>query len=145
MDQNQEERIRRACERLMFAYSRNADFGAAEAAAGCYVPDGRLEIDGRQFAGRAAIQQRLSDMPADQVSRHFCANFVIEVIDENHAKGTAYVILYRGRRTEGQSGPVAMDLPLLVGHYEDQFVRSDEGWRFAARTLNVTFRREPRR
>lgn len=145
MDQNQVERIRRACERLVFVYSRNADFGAAEAAAGCYVPDGRLEIDGRQFAGRAAIQLRLSDMPADQVSRHFCTNVVIDVIDADRAEGTAYVVLYRGRRAEAQSGPLAMGPPLLVGHYEDQFVRSDEGWRFAARTLNVTFRRESRR
>ena len=145
MDQNHEERIRRACERLVFEYSHHADFGAAEAAAGCYLPDGRLEIDGRQFAGRAAIRQRLSDMPGDQLSRHFCTNVVIEVIDDSHAEGTAYVLLYRGRRTGGQPGPIAMDLPLLIGHYEDRFVRSDEGWRFAARTLNVTFRRESRR
>ena len=56
----------------------------------------------------------------------------------NCASGTCYLTLYRGIRHE--NGPLPLESPFLVGHYEDRFVRTPDGWKFALRKLKTTFR-----
>ena len=129
----------RACERLVYGYARAADFGDSAAAAGFFAADGVLEMPGgKRFAGRDAIRGRLEQQPADQVSRHVITNVLIETAGEGRARGFCYLTLYRGTRTEG---PMPAGVPFVVGHYEDEFVRTDEGWRFAFRRLTFTFRK----
>jgi hypothetical protein len=141
MTQIEIDAIERACTRLVHAYARHADFGEARAATELFVPEGVLEMPGgKRFAGHAALEKRLADMPASQVQRHVMSNVLIEAVHPEHAKGFAYVTLYRGTRGE-TPGPVAMQLPLMVGHYEDQFVCTPAGWRFASRKLTFDFRR----
>lgn len=142
MNDDEEERIRRACERLVARYSIKADLGAADEAADCYSVDGVLEIAGKRYAGRDVIRGRVVDAPEGQVSRHITSNILIDVISPDTAVGNAYVALYRGQKPAGSNAALPMGLPLLIGYYEDRYVRTKDGWRFAHRKLNVDFRRE---
>jgi SnoaL-like domain len=133
--------IERACARLVHGYARAADFGDGAAAAALFADDGVLEMPGgKRFAGRAAIQQRLAEQPAAQVSRHVISNLLVDALDEDRARGFCYLTLYRGVR--GDTGdPLPSAAPFVIGHYEDEYVRSGADWRFASRRLTFTFRR----
>ncbi|MCH8850460.1 MAG: nuclear transport factor 2 family protein [Chloroflexi bacterium] len=74
------------------------------------------------------------------MSRHVCNDFLLNIIDEDHAEGTVYLTLYRhdgepGRRLSPLEGPQ------MVGEYRDRFVRTSEGWRFAHREIEISFLR----
>lgn len=130
-----------ACAKLVASYAVAADFGDLDAAAGCYVPDGRLTIAGKTHAGREAIRARLADQPQDQVSRHLMGTIVIDLLSPTEARGRCYLALFRGVRQPGAGGPLPAEAPFLVGHYDDRFVLTADGWRFAERTLTTTFRK----
>lgn len=131
----------RACARLVHGYARAADFGDSAAAAALFADDGVLEMPGgKRFAGPAAIRQRLAEQPAAQVSRHVISNLLVDVVAEDRARGFCYLTLYRGVRGDA-SGPLPSAVPFVIGHYEDEFVRSGADWRFALRRLTFTFRR----
>lgn len=130
-----------ACARLVAGYALAADFGDLDAAAGCYVPDGRLTIAGQTHEGREAIRERLADQPQDQVSRHLMGTIVVDLLSPTEARGRCYLALYRGAREPGTGGPLPSEAPFLVGHYDDRFVLTADGWRFAERKLTTTFRR----
>jgi hypothetical protein len=78
------------------------------------------------------------------MSRHVCNNLLVDVIDEDNATGTVYLTLYRHDGEEDRSfSPI--EGPVLVGEYQDRFVRTAEGWRFAERVTTAAFvRREER-
>ena len=61
---------------------------------------------------------------------------------ENEARGISYLTLYRHVGPESLKGaPVAFDGPAGVGHYEDRFENTDEGWWIKRRKLHFAFRR----
>lgn len=128
------------CRRLIHLSAQYVDFGRANDFADLFAADGRLTIAGMTSEGRDAICARFATRPTDQVSRHVCANIVIDVLSPDETSGVSYVCLFRGRRTSPPSAP-AVELPFLVGHFVDRFVRTPGGWRIAERTLNTDFRR----
>ncbi len=128
------------CRRLVHLAAQHVDLGRADQFAALFVADGRLTIAGATTEGSEAIRARIAARPADQVSRHFCANVAIDVRSPNEAGGTSYVCLFRGRRTT-QLSALLMETPFLVGHFVDHFVRTPCGWRIADRTLDTDFRR----
>jgi len=133
--------IERACTRLVHQYALRADARDAAGAAALFAADAVLEMPTGRFAGRDAIQRRLQDQPADQVSRHYIANVLIEAIDADRARGTCYMALYRGAaRADGK--PIGSEVPFVLGQYEDQYVRGTDGWVFAGRRLTYAFRRQ---
>jgi SnoaL-like domain len=132
-----------ACERIIRCYCRHADLGEHAKAAEQFLADGRLEMpNGQRFEGKAAIRDRLASQPATQISRHLIANVVVEVRDADHASATSYLLMYRGV-AEGPA--VGQALPLgdafLLGQYEDEFVKTGEGWKFASRRLRASFKK----
>ncbi|MCP5368331.1 MAG: nuclear transport factor 2 family protein [Hyphomicrobiales bacterium] len=140
MDETERRAIEADCARLVARYAADADFGRFDRAAETYATDGELTIRAETYRGRAAIAGRLADKPAGEVTRHVLGPTLVEVLDAGAATGVTYVTLYRGQAAD-TPGPLPLAPPLLVGHYEDRFVRTGEGWRFAARHLRVTFRR----
>lgn len=130
-----------ACAKLVASYAIAADFGDHHTAANCYAADGKLSIAGKTHEGRDAIRARLADQPASQVSRHLVGTVAIERVSETEAKGRCYLALFRGIREQGATGPLPGEAPFLMGHYDDRFVLTAEGWRFAERQLTTTFRR----
>lgn len=132
--------IEHHCIRLVHLAAHHVDFVRADQFAALFTADGRLTIAGTTSEGTDNIRARIAARPADQISRHVCANIVVDVLSPDEATGTSYVCLYRGRGTTPLSA-LPMEMPLLVGHFVDRFVRTPDGWRIANRTLNTDFRR----
>lgn len=142
MDQTDKLLIERECERLVTAYCHYVDHGEAERIAELFSEDGiwassEVTLDGREAIGKAmaARQANLARM-----SRHVCNNFLLEIIDADHAEGTVYLTLYRHDGKEGRAlSP--LEGPAMVGEYRDRFVRTEEGWRISRREIEVDFLR----
>jgi len=133
--------IRDECEALSIAYARAVDFRDYDAFVELFAEDGVLDV-GAPLEGRKAIREAIMRRPDELKSRHVLTNVFIDVQDENTARGISYLTLYRHQGPESLApGPIEFDGPAAVGHYEDQFVRTAEGFRFRRRRLHLAFRR----
>lgn len=136
-----EQDIRAECTALSIAYARCVDFRDYEAFVDLFSADGELDA-GVELKGKEAIRNAMSRRPDELKSRHVLSNIFIDVQDADHARGISYLTLYRHIGPESlTAGPIEFDGPAAVGHYEDQFVRTAEGFRFKRRRLHLTFRR----
>ena len=133
--------IREACSELSIAYARAVDFRDYDSFAALFAADGELDA-GRLLKGRASIRKAMSRRPDELKSRHVLTNIFIDVVDADTARGISYLTLYRHIGNESlRAGPIEFDGPAAVGHYEDRFVRTPEGFRFARRKLHLAFHR----
>jgi hypothetical protein len=140
MDERDIERIERACTALSVAYARAVDFRDYKAFVALFAADGTLDV-GKPLTGREAIWQSLMARPDELRSRHVISNVFIDVLDAASARGISYLTLYRHHGPESVShGPAPLTGPAAVGHYEDRFLRTAEGWRFQSRRLHLAFR-----
>jgi uncharacterized protein (TIGR02246 family) len=142
MDQNDKLLIERECERLVTAYCHYVDHGEAERIAELFSEDGVWTSAEATMDGREAIRKAMAARQANlaRMSRHVCNNFLLEIIDADHAEGTVYLTLYRHDGKEGRAlSP--LEGPAMVGEYRDRFVRTEEGWRIAHREIEVDFLR----
>jgi hypothetical protein len=129
------------CEALSIAYARAVDFRDYDYFVTLFTEDGVLDT-GRPLEGRAAIAEALTRRPDELRSRHVISNVFIDVLNEREARGISYLTLYRHIGSESLKGePIPFDGPAGVGHYEDRFERTDEGWKFKRRKLHFAFRR----
>ena len=141
MTDDQIDAIRRACEELSIAYARAVDFRDYDYFVTLFSDDGVLDT-GKPLAGRAAIREALAHRPDELRSRHVITNVFIDVLNEQEARGISYLTLYRHVGQESlKSEPIAFDGPAGVGHYEDRFMKTAEGWKFKRRKLHFAFRR----
>jgi SnoaL-like domain len=138
----------RSCERLIVEYCRRVDFGNAGGIADLFTEDAvwsgvELILDGRPairewFLRREGLARR--------VSRHVCTNIGVDVLSDDEAQSTCYLINYRHDRQEGDLRmPAPGDIPKYVGECHDRFRRTPDGWRFTARHVDVAFARPSRR
>lgn len=121
--------IEQDCARLVALYANLNDRADWKAVAALYVEDGRMArptAPDDWIAGRTAILAAFHGRPA-RTTRHVCSNVVIDVIDDASAKGESAMLLFTG------------DGPPKVGSFQDRFVRTDAGWRFAERRGSLTF------
>jgi ketosteroid isomerase-like protein len=141
MNEAQTDTITRACEALSIAYARAVDFRDYDYFVTLFTEDAVLDT-GRPREGKAAIADSLSRRPDELRSRHVITNVFIDVLNENEARGISYLTLYRHVGPESLKGePIAFSGPWAVGHYEDRFERTAEGWKFKRRKLHFAFRR----
>lgn len=132
--------IERACAQLSMAYARAIDFRDYDAFVLLFTEDGVLNV-GEERAGREAIRTWLRHRPDELRSRHVISNVFIDVLGPDEARGISYFTLYRHYGEESlRYGPVPLHGPAAVGHYEDRFVRTAEGWLFRSRRAHVAFR-----
>ena len=132
--------IERSCEALSIAYARHVDFADYDACADLFSLDGFLNA-GAPLAGREAIRKGMHSRSPKLRSRHVLTNIWTQVVDAEHAYGLSYLSLYRHIGDESLAeAPVEFDAPAAVGHYADEFVSTDEGWRIAKRELHMAFR-----
>lgn len=116
--------------RLVHLYAQLNDAARWAEVAALYASDGsmtRPTAPDEPVIGRAAILAAFEARPP-RTTRHVCANVVIDVESETLARGTSAMLLY-----------TAADKPPLIGGFEDRFVRTDDGWRFAERRGTLTF------
>lgn len=132
--------IERACQRLVTEYCHLVDHGEAAKVADQFTDDGVWTSRENTMTGRTAIARGFAARQANtaRMSRHICNNLLIEVIDEDHARGVVYLTLHRhDGAPERHVSP--MGFPEMVGEYRDDFVRTPDGWRFRRREIAVSF------
>src|SRR5262245_7617109 len=128
--------IERACERLVIDFASYSDRQDHEALGALFAEEGSMtRPTGDPLAGRAAIIQSYRSRTANRITRHVCTNIRIDVESSDRARGLTYAVVYSanaGQSPEAHFG-IRADARRLVGEFEDEFVRTAEGWRFAAR------------
>jgi ketosteroid isomerase-like protein len=100
----------------------------AEGAVDLFTEDGVMDMGDRAaLVGREAMLQSYRDTVTTAEFRPFVHNHVLD-IDGDDATGTVYLDLRA--RIDGQA---------MIGHgyYDDVYVRTDAGWKFKSRALNL--------
>jgi SnoaL-like domain len=132
--------IERTCEQLQYSFARYIDFRDYEGFAELFCVDGVLNV-GTTIKGRAGIFASCQKRPPGLRTRHVITNPFIEVLDDTTARGICYLTLYRKvADTTPANVPLPLSSPAGVGHYEDRFARTPDGWRIASRILHIAFR-----
>ncbi len=134
--------IHHECERLVSAYCHYVDHGEAARIADLFTEDGVWASPEVSMNGREEIRKAMGVRQANtaRMSRHVCNNFLLDVIEEDHAEGTVYLTLYRH---DGEPDRETSPLPgaVMVGEYRDRFVKTPDGWRFQHREIGISFLR----
>jgi ketosteroid isomerase-like protein len=139
-----------ACERLMYEYARLVDSGHASGIPDLFTDNAVWTgADGRNMNGRAELVTAFSgrEALARRQSRHVITNVIVDVIDEDEATGTAYLINYRHDAAEGVAdNPAPAGHPKFVGDYHLRFRRVGDKWRIVSLQFDLAFlrRREHR-
>ena len=140
MDLEQRVLIEHACTRLCHEYARAIDFRDYDNFPLLFTEDAVLDV-GNLLEGRAAILASVMRRPDELRSRHVISNITIDVLNEDEARGTAYLTLYRYLgKASLQRDPIPFIGPAAIGHYEDRYQRDAGGWLFQRRTLFLAFR-----
>lgn len=117
---------------LLARYTYNGDRGRVADLADCFAVDGILEYPGDSPAGREAIVASLTSGTRDPrltFVRHHITNPLIAV-DEDRATARSYFTVH------SNFGPDHS------GTYDDQLVRTSEGWCFAHRRVRIDWQSE---
>ena len=131
-----EDSILRACERLVVDFAHFSDSQDYQSLAGLFAPSGTMvRPSGDSLVGRAAILESYRLRPAGRISRHICTNIRITVESSDRARGLTYAIVYSANANQAPDAHfgVKADPRQSVGEFEDEFVRTQEGWRIASR------------
>lgn len=135
--------IERDCERLITQYCHFVDHDDAAKIADLFTEDGRWWNVNASWDGQEAIRagfQRRQDNKR-RMSRHVCTNVLIDVISDSEARGVTYMSLYFH---DGEPGRETSPTDCLqkLGEYRDEFVKTDNGWRFRRREVVSNFWRD---
>ncbi|WP_039391067.1 nuclear transport factor 2 family protein [Novosphingobium sp. MBES04] len=121
--------IEHDCAKLVARYANRNDAADWEAVVALYAKDGRMARPSAPddwIEGQEAILAAFTARAA-RTTRHVCSNVEITVLDADTAIGESAMLLFTG-----ESVP-------KVGSFEDRFVRTADGWKFAERRGLMTF------
>jgi hypothetical protein len=123
--------IEQDCHRLVVAFHIHVDDYDHEKALALFAEDAVMEhcVVGT-LSGKAALAAYFDAKDNTSVFQHVTTNVLIEVIDENQARGSSYWTTYVSPATPL---PAPMTGPTSVGRNDDTFVRTPQGWKFATR------------
>jgi ketosteroid isomerase-like protein len=91
------------------------------------------------LVGRDAILAAFESRPAARITRHICTNLVTTARSEMQVSGHLYALLYTGDRSDDDADIIVADDKQLVGEFEDEYVRTEHGWRIAKRVGKLIF------
>lgn len=129
--------IQRACERLVYDFAEYIDtrqYALLDQLFDEQAVYSRPVDPKTVIVGLANIRKVFEGRPTNRVGRHLCSNVRIDVLSPTRAKGSCRVELV-GASAEQEPHPqfgLKAD-QRLVGGYEDEFVKTAAGWRFASR------------
>jgi hypothetical protein len=137
MTEDERRAIEQDCARLVTAFHVHVD---------AYEHDKVLELfDERAVVqhtvlgpirGKRALKIYFDAKNTETVTLHVTTNILIDVIDETHARGSAYWSAYI---SPDRPLPAPLAGPSSVGRYDDEFVHTDCGWKFASRRQTPRF------
>jgi hypothetical protein len=142
MDYSAKARIMQECTELVHRYTHYADLDMRYRVPELFTTDGVLAFPGEPVRGREALQAYFLTASPHRTTVHVCTNTVIDVLGPDEARGITYLTVYAHDDPVRPEAPV--EPPARVGHYEDQFVRTPEGWRFRERVVVFRFGQLPR-
>lgn len=115
---------------VMHAYCRCADQNHNDEQAALFAEDGVADWGRGELRGRAEISAFLAQaLSKYAATSHHVSNIEIDFVDDDHATATSYVIAWH-RHVDDE-----LEDFTLLGRYDDEWVRTAEGWRFARRGL----------
>jgi hypothetical protein len=110
--------------------------GDSDGYATLFAEDGVVTESGlgisREIVGRAQLQAMAADASGKRKPRPFVHNHLVELADETHAVGYAYVEVLDGMDDYAKNA---------VGYYRDEYVKVDGAWRFQRRDLTFAWAR----
>lgn len=116
-----------AIQALYARCNHTIDFGRAEEWAATFTPDGTIETEIGNATGTEALAAFAANLFGQFKFRHWTNSLLVEG-DGSRTIGFCYLI---GWTLEDGKAPVAGH----HAHYEDELVKTPEGWRFAARRV----------
>lgn len=129
--------IEQACARLATAFHVHIDAFEHDAVMGLFAPDAVwVHPMAGTLRGHADFRAYLDSKSTKPTAMHVTTNILIEVVDENRAKGRVYYTFYYDG--EGRD-PAPLTGPMAVGQYRDEYVRTADGWRFSYREPRNVF------
>ena len=129
--------IVKECESLIARFAERNDARDADALAAMFVEDGsfaRPTAPDKPIRGREAIREQFRARPAGKMTRHICANTVVDIVSKTEASAVSYILLFTATLADGAALPVKADAKQLLGAYRDRIVRDTDGvWKFKER------------
>jgi hypothetical protein len=123
------------CEQLSVSYGYFLDFVDADALANLFEEKAVWKTSTQTYNGREAIRNFWAAQKARPYqTRHIVTNTRVVLSDADHASGTAYLTMYR----YDPANPETIKLePVSIGVFQDEYVRTSDGWRFHSRKLET--------
>jgi hypothetical protein len=132
--------IERACERIVYAYSRALDLGDLSAAADFFAENGSMArpmAPEQVVQGREAIRASLLTRPKTLLTKHLATNVMIDVETRDTARGISYLTMI-ATTPPGETGPPFLSQgPIYFGEFRDRFVREQGAWKFLERRGSI--------
>ena len=131
-----------ACARLINAFAILNDAGRFEEMVQLFTEDGRFArpTDPTNFTeGRENILTAFNARPKDRVSRHLITNILIDIQSDTTAKGIAYATLFTAS-PDNKAPKIGLQVnpTQFIGEFFVDFKLTDEGWKIATQTGNIT-------
>ncbi len=132
--------IERACERLVYAYSRALDLSDMHAAADCFAENGSMSrpmTPDQVVRGRENIHASLLTRPKSLLTKHLATNVMIEVESRDAARGLSYLTMVATTPPSEAKPPHVSAGPVYFGEFADRFVRENGVWKFLERRGSI--------
>lgn len=138
MDIEQKREIERECTDILLQNSRLTDHEEWDKAVALFTPDVVFKgiASGVTAVGREANVESMKSRIKDQWRRRMISNVMVTVHDADHASVTAYWTMYKHKKADVLDGKIPDATPTHFCETDDEFVRTDEGWRIAQREFN---------
>lgn len=131
MNDRDRQSIEQACARLVTAFHVHIDAFEHDEVLALFAEDATwIHPMAGPLKGHQEFKAYLDSKSTVPTAMHITTNILIDVIDEDHAKGRCYYSFYYDG--EGRN-PAPVVGPMAVGQYRDEFIRTADGWRFSFR------------
>ena len=132
--------IERACERIVYEYSRALDVGDLSAAADFFAENGSMArpmAPEQVIQGREAVRASLLTRPKTLLTKHLATNVMIEVESRDSARGISYLTMIATTPPADGKPPFVSSGPVYFGEFRDRFVRENGAWKFLERRGSI--------
>jgi len=132
--------IERACERIVYEYSRALDLGDLSGAADFFAENGSMArpmMPDQVITGRETIRASLLTRPKTLLTKHLATNVMIDVESRDSARGISYLTMISCTPPAEARPPFISQGPLYFGEFRDRFVRENGQWKFLERRGSI--------
>lgn len=131
--------IHHACTNAIIRFATLNDAAKFEQLSLLFSEDGKFARPSQPdqlIIGRSAILKAMASR-APRKTRHLVSNIEVTVTGPDTAHASSSIVLYSGILNGD-----AVSSPILIGRYEDDFLRQGDSWLFSCRRGSIDFRIE---